>query len=242
VLYPYLQPHPTARLLVQQGIVESKYSHMIKKILPFVVAGVGLLLTAATKPKPDKWISLFDGKSFTNWKVGDNAGTFAIENGCIVVNGPVAHLFYDGPVNKHEFRNFHFKAEVKTMAGSNSGIYFHTAFQQGGWPSKGYEVQVNNSHTDWRRTGSLYAIQDVKEQLVKDSVWYTEEIIVVGKKITIKVNGKTAVEYTEPDNVERPDGMKDRKLSSGTFALQGHDPKSKVYYRNVQVKILPDNP
>ena len=171
--------------------------------------------------------------------MGDNAASFTVDSGMIIAHGDVAHLFYNGKVGDHNFKNFHFKAEVKTTPGSNSGIYFHTAYQQGGWPSKGYEVQVNNSHTDWRRTGSLYAIQDVKEVYVKDNEWYTQEIIVEGKKITTKINGKTVVEYTEPDNVQRSGGMEQRVLSSGTFALQGHDPNSKVYYRNIQVKILP---
>ncbi len=186
------------------------------------------------------WISLFDGKSLTDWKVGDNASTFTVDSGMIIAHGNVAHLFYNGSVQNHDFKNFHFKAEVKTTPGSNSGIYFHTTYQEAGWPAKGYEVQVNNSHTDWRRTGGLYAVQDVKEQLVKDNVWFTEEIIVQGKKVTIKVNGKTTVEYTEPDNVQRPNDMKGRVLSNGTFALQGHDPNSKVYYKNIQVKVLPD--
>jgi hypothetical protein len=79
----------------------------------------------------------------------------------------------------------------------------------------------------------------VKEVFVKDNEWYTEEIIVQGKKVTTKINGKTVVEYTEPENVKRSGGMEQRVLSSGTFALQGHDPNSKVYYRNIQVKILP---
>jgi hypothetical protein len=185
------------------------------------------------------FISLFDGKTLNDWKVGDNAASFTVDSGMIIAHGNVAHLFYDGKVGDHNFTNFHFKTEVKTTPGSNSGIYFHTAYQQGGWPSKGYEVQVNNSHTDWRRTGSLYAIEDVKEVFVKDNEWYTEEIIVQGKKVTTKINGKTVVEYTEPENVKRSGGMEQRVLSSGTFALQGHDPNSKVYYRNIQVKILP---
>lgn len=186
-----------------------------------------------------KWISLFDGKSLNNWKVGDNASTFTVDSGMIIAHGPTAHLFYNGPVQDHNFKNFHFKAEVMTTPGSNSGIYFHTAYQQGGWPSKGYEVQVNNSHTDWRRTGSLYAVQDVKDVLVKDNVWFTEEIIVQDKKVTILVNGKVVNEYTEPADAKRPTDMAGRMLSSGTFALQGHDPNSKVYFRNLQVKILP---
>jgi hypothetical protein len=183
------------------------------------------------------WIPLFDGKTFTGWKVGDNASTFSIENGSIVVNGPVAHLFYDGPVNNHSFKNFEFKAQVMTTPGSNSGIYFHTEYQQGSWPAKGYEVQVNNSHTDWRRTGSLYNIQDVKDTLVKDNVWYTEHIIVKDKHVTIKINDKVAVEYDEP--AELPKNRGGRKIDAGTFALQGHDPKSKVYFKDIYVKPLP---
>jgi len=194
---------------------------------------------AVAQKQSKGFISLFDGKTLNDWKVGDNAATFTVDSGMIIAHGNVAHLFYDGKVNDHNFTNFHFKAEVKTTPGSNSGIYFHTAFQQGGWPSKGYEVQVNNSHTDWRRTGSLYAVDDVKDVLVKDNEWFTEEIIVQGKKVTIKVNGKVVVEYTEPANTQRSADMGGRVLSNGTFALQGHDPNSKVYYKNIQVKILP---
>ena len=194
---------------------------------------------AVAQKKSKGWISLFDGKTLNGWKVGDNAASFTVDSGMIIAHGNVAHLFYDGKVGDHNFKNFHFKAQVKTTPGSNSGLYFHTTFQQGGWPSKGYEVQVNNSHTDWRRTGSLYAVQDVKEVYVKDNEWYTEEIIVEGNKITTKVNGKVLVEYTEPENVQRSPDMNNRKLSGGTFALQAHDPNSKVYYKDIQVKILP---
>jgi hypothetical protein len=188
----------------------------------------------------EEWQSLFNGKTLDEWKIGDNAGTFTVENGMIVAHGPVAHLFYNGSVNNHDFKNFEFKAEVMTTPGSNSGIYFHTAYQQGGWPAKGYEVQVNNSHTDWRRTGSLYGIQDVKEVFVKDNEWYTEHIIVQGKRVVVKINDKTVVDYTEPADLQRSGGDSLRRISSGSFALQGHDPKSKVYYKNLRVKVLPD--
>jgi len=196
--------------------------------------------SSQTASKSDGWISLFDGKSMDGWKVGDNASSFSIQDGAIVANGPAAHLFYMGDVAGHNFKNFEFKAEVMTMPGSNSGIYFHTAYQNGGWPSKGYEAQVNNSHSDWRRTGSLYAIEDVRENYAKDNEWYTESITVQGKRIIIKVNDKVVIDYTEPENVQRPKGMEDRLLSSGTFALQAHDPKSKVYYKNIMVRPLAD--
>ena len=196
--------------------------------------------SSVKQPKAGKWISLFDGKTLDGWKKNQNPQTFSVEDGAIKVAGPVSHLFYDGPVNNHTFKNFEFKAMVMTKPGANSGIYFHTAFQPEGFPGKGYEVQVNNSHTDWRRTGSLYSIQDVKETYVKDNEWYEEYIMVQGKNITVKINGKTVVEYTEPDDV----GSKNiggRAIATGTFALQGHDPGSVVYYKDIMVKLLPDN-
>ncbi|MEO6730286.1 MAG: DUF1080 domain-containing protein [Ferruginibacter sp.] len=203
---------------------------------------VCLIFVSAFIPKEYKqeWTPLFDGKSLANWKVGENANTFTVENGAIVANGPVAHLFYDGKLNRHNFKNFELKADVMTTSGSNSGIYFHTVYQHAGWPAKGYEAQVNNSHSDWRRTGSLYGIADVKEVTVKDNEWFTEHIIVQGKRIQIKINDKTVSEYTEPENLLRTSADSLRKLSSGTFALQGHDPKSKVFFKNIVVKILPD--
>jgi hypothetical protein len=211
----------------------------MKKYFPLLLALLfAFNWSSAQKKDKNGWISLFDGKTFNGWKVGENASTFSIQDGAIVANGPVAHLFYIGDAMNHDFKDFEFKAEVMTTPGSNSGIYFHTAYQESGFPKKGYEVQVNNSHADWRRTGSLYAIEDIKEVYVKDNVWFTEQIIVRGKHVVIKINDKTVVEYTEPDNVQRPDDMKERLISSGTFALQGHDPKSKVYFKNIRVRSL----
>ena len=204
----------------------------------FAALAVIIFFSFSPAQQKIKWVSLFDGKSLDGWKVGNNASSFSIENGTIRVNGDVAHLFYNGPVNDHSFKNFELKIDVMTTPGSNSGIYFHTQYQESSWPQKGYEVQVNNSHTDWRRTGSLWAIQDIKETYVKDNEWFTMHIKVKGKRITVKINDKQVVDYTEPDNAQREEGLKERLLSSGSFALQGHDPKSKVYYKNIFVKAL----
>ena len=200
--------------------------------LSFALLMVFTLSSLQKQTEKKGWIKLFDGKSLDGWKVGENAETFKVEDGAIVVFGPRAHLFYTGPVQNHNFKNFEYKAKVMTKPGANSGMYIHTEFQEKGWPSKGYEIQVNNSHTDWRRTGSVYSFQDVKEAPAKDDKWFTQHIIVRGDKITVKVDGKTINEYTVP--------AEGGKLSSGTFALQGHDPKSKVYYKDVMVKVLTD--
>jgi len=212
----------------------------MKKFLILCFVPLFLLSCSTVKQKKsDGWISLFDGKTFNGWKKNENPETFSIENGAIKVAGPVSHLFYDGSVSNHDFKNFEFKAQVMTKPGANSGIYFHTAFQQKGFPAKGHEVQVNNSHSDWRRTGSLYAVQDVKEVYVKDNEWYEEYIMVKDKHVTIKINGRTVVEYTEPDNIAK-ENIGGKAISNGTFALQGHDPESIIYYKDIMVRPLPN--
>ncbi|TWI83017.1 uncharacterized protein DUF1080 [Lacibacter cauensis] len=210
--------------------------HALTRICTFFILVV--FLSAAAPMKKKKWISLFDGKTLNGWKVGANAETFTIENGAIAVNGKVAHLFYDGDAGAHDFKNFELQLDIMTMPGSNSGVYFHTQYQESGWPQKGYEVQVNNSHTDWRRTAGLYAVQDVKEAPAKDNEWFTMHIVVKEKHVTVFVNKQQVVDYTEPEHPERPKGMEGRLLSSGTIALQGHDPKSKVLYKNIKLRLL----
>ncbi|MBZ5856985.1 3-keto-disaccharide hydrolase [Flavihumibacter profundi] len=213
----------------------------MKRIFSFLSIALCLIvLTSATRPPKKGWISLFDGKTLNGWKVGTNASTFSIDSGRIKVFGPTAHLFYDGEVNNHQFKNFEFKAEVMTMPGSNSGIYFHTEYQEGGWPAKGYEVQVNNSHGDDIRTGSLYDIVDTHEVYAKDNEWYTEYIKVEGKRVIVKINDIVVVDYTEPEHPVRTAGHPLRLIGKGTFALQGHDPKSIVFYKNIMVKPLAD--
>ena len=195
--------------------------------------------SAAPKADADGFYSLFDGKSLDGWKANERPEGFKVVDGSIVVNGERGHLFYEGPVADHAFKDFHFKAEVMTFPKANSGIYIHTKFQPDGWPSAGYECQVNNSQSDRKRTGGLYAVKDVMDTPpVQDNEWFTYEIIVKGKDIKILINGKPTTEWTEPADWTPPKGMEGRKLGSGTFALQAHDPGSKVMYKNIKVKPL----
>jgi len=210
----------------------------MKRVTAAIVIVVLLAAWCSAADKPaakEGWISLFDGKTLNGWKVGQNADSFKVQDGLIVANGPVAHLFYMGDVQNHDFKNFHLKADVMTFPKANSGIYFHTKYQESGWPKHGYEVQVNQTHSDPKKSSGLYGVKDVFEAPAKDNVWYTQEIIVQGKRIITKVDGKVIVDYTEPDDVQG-----DRRLSRGTFALQAHDPGSKTYFKNIMVKPLPD--
>ena len=225
---------------------------MKKSMFHFMVLSVLLVaaqfdpLTAAETTTGD-WISLFDG-TLDDWKAGENSETFRVQDGVIVANGRRSHLFYVGPVANHNFKNFELKAEVKTAPGTNSGIYFHTAFQQAGWPKKGYEVQINNTHRgsgnyrELKKTGSLYSVRSIFKSPVKDDEWFTMHVRVEGRRIQIRLNDLLVVDYIEPDEPVRKTEYAGSVLSQGTFALQGHDPNSKVCFRNLFVRLLPDAP
>jgi hypothetical protein len=180
--------------------------------------------------------SLFDGTTLSGWKASENVDSWKVVDGAIVCHGPRSHLFYVGPdaTQPADFANFHFKAEVMTRPGANAGIFFHTAFQDEGWPQVGYEMQVNNSQKDPVRTGSIYNVVKNFVPPAEDDTWFTQELIVQGKRITVIVEGKTLFEFVEPEGVTGT-----RKLSHGTFALQAHDPGSEVHFRNLRVKRLP---
>ena len=196
--------------------------------------------TLSPAEKKAGWQLLFDGNSLTGWKASEESpSTFSVKDGELVVFGPRSHLFYDGPVQKHDFRNFELTLDVKTFPKANSGVYFHTQWQAKGWPSKGYEVQVNNSHKDPKRTAGIYAIQDNYAAPAKDGEWFTLRIKVQGKRIETFVNDRPVSDYTEEERPERAAAMAGRLIDHGTFAIQGHDPESRVIYRNIKVRPLP---
>jgi len=234
------------------------------------VATVGILAAQAADDAGDGFVSLFNGKDLTGWKdSGEVADCFFVNaDGELVVKGGRAHLFYVGEDGAASFREFELKLKAKTLAGSNSGVYFHTKFQAEGWPDFGYECQVNSSHKDPKKTGSLYAVvncfvpqadsgiptQDLPYVMIDhkagvnrvmkaapstDGEWFDYHITVKDGVITIRVNGEITVQYSEPKGDSAPNPkMPGRKLASGTFALQAHDPDSETRFKDIRVKSL----
>jgi len=201
----------------------------------------------ALNDSSDGWIPLFDGKTLDGWKASEHEGSFKVVDGQIVVHGERSHLFYVGTVHNADFKNFELSAQVMTRPGANSGIYIHTAYQQAGWPSAGFEVQVANTaegangYMERKKTGSLYSVRNVYKQFVNDNDWFTMHILVRGKQIQIRLNDMLVVDYVEPDEPFRADFAFGRVINHGTFALQGHDPGSTTYFKDIRVRPLPDN-
>jgi hypothetical protein len=208
--------------------------------LGYCLAGLLVVAAAATqvaRAEEKEWIQLFDGKSLDGWKASENKEAWSVEDGALVCDGKRSHLFYVG--DDKPFVNFEFQADVKTTPGSNAGIYFHTRYQEVGWPKYGYEAQVNISHRDPKKSGSLYGEVNVSDPPAKDNEWYTQTILVNGRHIVLKINDQTVVDYTEPEGKPAFSQDFERRLGKGTFALQAHDPDSKVYFKNIKVRRLP---
>ena len=222
------------RYAIYTATVRTMAREMVRQLAWAVLVGAGL--TGAVHAEEAGFEALFDGKSLAGWKANENPQSWQIAEGKIVCHGPRSHLFYVGndAAQPAEFKNFHFKSEVMTRPQANSGIFVHTKFQPDGWPAQGYEIQVNNSQSDPVRTGSIYNVVKNFVAPAQDDTWFTEEVVVNGKKVKVIVDDKVLFEFVEPDGVTGT-----RKLSAGTFALQAHDPGSEVHYRNIRVKRLP---
>lgn len=211
----------------------------MKQNQALLIAAAALFVAAAplcAAEAEEGFTPLMDGKTFNGWKKAEeNPDTWKIVDGAFVANGNRCHLFYVG--DEKPFKNFHLKVEVMTEPRSNGGIYFHTKYQPEGWPKGGFECQVNNTHSDWIKTGSLYGVVNIANSPAQDQKWWTQEILVQGRSVTVIVDGKRVFQYTESLGAQ-PGTDFERKLNEGTFALQGHDPGSTIRYRNIRVKRL----
>src|SRR6266478_3712336 len=207
----------------------------MKHMLVTIASVLSISFSVLAADAEEGFVSIFNGKTFDGWKTAsEHSNTWKIEDSALTTHGDCCHLFYVG--DPKPFKNFELKADVMTEPGSNGGIYFHTKYQESGWPKYGFETQVNNTHSDWKKTGSLYDIINVREP-GEDNKWWTQDITVKGNHVTIKIDDKTVVDYTEPGD-KQPGTDFTRKLDEGTFALQAHDPKSVVRYKNIRVKRL----
>lgn len=170
------------------------------------------------------WVKMFNGKNLDGWKATERPENWTVQDGMIVGKGDRSHLFW----MQEECENCEFKATVKISDKGNSGMYFRAAFGGPGWP-KGYEAQVNSSHKDPVKTGSLYNIVKNFDPLVPPDTWFTQHIVADGNHITIKVNDKVIVDHIEDKNM----------YTKGYLALQQHDPGSVVMYKDLMFRRLP---
>jgi hypothetical protein len=183
--------------------------------------------------KDSKWVSLFDGKTMDGWeKVGNEDSHWEVKDNALAGSGTQSMLVCtQGP-----YKNFRYRVEVKINDGGNSGVYFRTTRRPRF--TDGYEAQVDSTHKDPIRTGSIYGFCHVYKQHVKPDTWFMYEIEVRDDvwrgrdmtRIKISIDGNELYEYMDFD----------KTYGEGHFAFQQHDPGSKVSIRKIEVMRLAD--
>ncbi len=205
---------------------------MLTSTLRFLALSAVLLAGANVSGADAEWVSLFDGKTLDGWeKVGKEDSVWEVKDGAISGSGQASML-----VNTTgSFKNFRYRAEIMINDKGNSGLYFRTTERPGF--SDGYEAQIDSTHTDPIRTGSIYGMCHVYKEHVKPDTWFTYDVEVRddvwrGREMTrikITIDGNELYEYLDFE----------KTFKEGHFAFQQHDPGSKVSIRKVEVQPLP---
>lgn len=191
--------------------------------------------------KNDGWVSIFDGKTLDGWKSNEKYEGFKVEEGEIVGFGSRNHLYY-----MEELKNFEVKMDVKISEGGNSGVYVKSQWQDEAWPVTGFELQVNASHTDPVKTGSIYNIVRIFKAPHAAEEWFHYHIVCKGNLIEVRVNNELLYTYVDPmekggvDQGGKITEQNKRISQKGYIALQQHDPKSIPAFKNIFLKKLAD--
>lgn len=199
--------------------------------------GQGAAPAQEPKKAVGEWVSLFDGKTLGGWEslpLGKQPSKWEVKDGVIEGSGAQSMLYSP----RGDYKNFVYRAEVKINDKGNSGMYVRAAKKASF--TDGYEIQVNATHTDYIRTGSLYTLVHLTKSVVPPDTWFTQQVEVEdinyrGKVVTrfrISVNDEMLYEYLDHDKL----------FAEGHFAFQQHDPGSRVSIRKIEVKELPAKP
>lgn len=217
----------------------------MKKRTVLLLTSMLLLCDGIRGEENAAWLTLFNGKDLGGWEANVRPESFSVDDGVLKVHGRngMAHLFYVGDGGKDViFKDFELSATVRSEPNSNSGIFFHTdrELRKGKYLNKGYEVQLNSSEEEKRKTGSLYAVVNLDASPVDETKWFEVRVRVEGTRIRVYIDDKQVVDYTEPKDPEREPSRSKRLIDSngGAIAIQAHDPGSIFYFRQIRIREL----
>lgn len=176
-----------------------------------------------TQPKWGQPVELFNGKDLAGWKLRDETKgrCWGVVNGLLTNTPPCIDIITD-----RSFADFKLHTEFNIVPGSNSGVYLRGR----------YEVQIQDDAgkaTDSLRMGGLYGfLRPAVSASGRPNDWQTYDITLVGRRVTVVLNGRTLI-----DNAEIP-GITGGALDSdegapGPLMLQGDH--GKISFRKVVV-------
>jgi hypothetical protein len=164
------------------------------------------------------WIALFDGETLFGWEPQTEAN-WRVEDGAIVVDeGEPGLLCTTTP-----FADYELRLDFRSAKGTNSGIFLHTPKPIGEPATECYELNIADGDNPFP-TGSL--VQRAKaEGDFESEDWQSYHVTLNGGNVTVKLDGKVVLEYTDPNPLKR--GYLGLQLNSG-----------RVEFRNIRLKPL----
>ena len=180
-------------------------------------------MARTARPQWGKPIRLLNGKDLTGWKLrsNDRGNCWAAAGGTLTNNVPCVDI-----ISEQKFTDFKLHLEFNIVEKSNSGVYLHGR----------HEVQINDDFgkaTDSLRMGGVYGfLRPAVNAAAKPGEWQSYDITLIGRRVTVILNGKTII-----DNAEIP-GITGGALDSdegaaGPLMLQGDH--GKVSFRNIVI-------
>ena len=193
-------------------------------------------VATADAPRADGFISLFNGKDLSGWRLlGNPKHTWKVIQGGILEgsgSGPPpgpSHVVTE----RADFSNFHLRVETRIAEGQSSAIGFRITEGEGA--SGMYLAHIAGTDQGEIATGSLRCSMFGQIMLakadpvvpIKPGEWFTEEVIADGEILTVIVNGSEVAKFK----------ILQRKLMSGAIGLlcRGH---SGVAFRKIEIKKL----
>ena len=187
---------------------------------------VGVKAPALVKTGAPKWgkpIQLFNGKDLTGWKMSASGPpVWTVKDGTLVSPGNGPEL-----ISEAKFQDFKLHLEFNCGKDSNSGVYIRGR----------YEVQIeteSEAEPPSHHTGGVYGfLAPSPEQPRTPDVWQTFDITLIGRKVTVVLNGKTVIDDQQIPGitggaVDSDEGM------PGPIYLQGSE-KGHVAFRNIVI-------
>lgn len=142
-------------------------------------------LKRASPPRWGEPIELFNGRDLTGWKprFQDAKNGWTVREGILVNAAPGNDLLTD-----RAFTDFQLRAEFRIPRRSNSGIYLRGR----------YEVQLEDNfgeEPECHKIGSVYGfLTPCVNPAKKAGEWQTLEITLVGRQVTIVLNGERIID------------------------------------------------
>ena len=226
------------------------------------VSGLCLLVHCSAVSDDAGFVSIFDGETLTNWRAipEDLGAAWSVQRGAIHGEGLAERLSYLVYSANEDLRDFELKFSYRMLTDGNTGVELRArADTTGKRPFEGYHADLGHVGIGprilgaWdfhfaRRTeypcerGTRLVIDEAgsgRHERIQDPVrledfrerdWNHCHIRARGDHFKFFINRKLSSEFI--------DGIAEGRLESGSIALQLHDDRTVVQFKDILLKQL----